>query len=247
MNIFKNKDSRISKDYFDQIYSPLDEAMTRTQLGEIFVEGQYKSGLIKKDMVIIDLGANMGMASLYFRKHAKMIYAIEPSKAPYEALVKNTEKYSNIKTFNLAIMHENGPVKLQAGEKSPIPDSIFGNNKISEMVQAVTIEKFMKDNKIEHVDLLKIDCEGAEYFILPSFEFIRMSPRIDNIIGEAHRFGDASHEFIPEILNDSGFKTEFLPIDNYFKTLDYHDGPSDKIKNYKVQYQTIFRAWKEKK
>ena len=227
-----------------EITTPLTEYEANIQFTEIFVRDCYKQALRKKDMVIIDIGANMGLTALYFKDHAKVIYAIEPSSQSYQALVENTKAYPNIKTFNLAIAHENGPVKLHTNDSGGVPDSVFGNGGIEEIVQGVTLEKFMTDNNIDHVDVLKVDCEGAEYLIFPSFEFKRMAPKIDFIIGEAHIIGDAQPAFLPLMLEDSGFKLKWDKFKNYFKTLTYTDATSGEKKEYKAYFNTNFTAEK---
>ena len=45
----------------------------------------------KKDMVILDVGAQVGIVTHYMRQFAKKIYAIEPSPEHFEALKKNKE------------------------------------------------------------------------------------------------------------------------------------------------------------
>ena len=242
MNRFKIKHNDISL----ELSTPLTEHEANIQFTEIFVRDCYKKALLKKDMVIIDIGANMGLTALYFKDWAKTIYAIEPSTQSYQALVENTKAYPNIKPFNLAIAHENGPVKLHTNDKGGIPDSVFGNGEVEEIVQSVTIEKFMTDNNIDHVDVLKVDCEGAEYLIFPSFEFKRMAPKIDFIIGEAHIIGDAQPAFLPLILKESGFKLKWDKFENYFKTLTYTDAATMEKVEYKAFFNTTFTAEKTK-
>ena len=117
-------------------------------------------------------------------------------------------------------------------------------NKITitdEKIKITTIDRFMEDNKINHVDLLKIDTEGAEYLILPSVGFFKMANKINYIIGEGHHLPNKiTPEFLPLILKDAGFKTEFLPIKNYFLTMDFDDGVSKR--HYEIEKNTIFFA-----
>ena len=236
------------EDWSIEVFSPYDKEMTKTQVAEIFIEEDYKDGLdyikTKKDAVVVDLGGCMGMAALYFKDHAKTIYSIEPSSIPFKCLIENTKAYPNIKPLKYAIMHQNRPIDIFTNDTGPVPDSIFGNGKIRETTQAKTFDKFMEEQGIEHIDLLKIDCEGAEYMILPSSGFEKVADKIDMIVGEGHFFGEARPDYIPEMLKDYGFKVEFLPKKNMFKVLTYKDGETGKEKEYKLWFNTIFKATK---
>src|SRR3990167_4735775 len=64
----------------------------------------------KKDPVIVDVGANIGITVQYFREHAKKVYAIEPSTEHFEALSKNKEfnHWDNVELFKYAIADRDG-------------------------------------------------------------------------------------------------------------------------------------------
>ncbi len=235
-----------------EIYSFFDQEVFDLYFKQIFDNDQYKAGKIKKDMVILDIGANIGLASLYFKDCAKEIYALEPVSSSYKALVKNVKRYPFIKTFKLGILDGTGKVKLytntdasiREGYKSDIPDNVFGNGDISEEVRVKGLDEFVEENKIKHIDLLKIDAEVSEYLIFQSEGFKKVAPKIDYIIGEAHYYRMYMPEFIPLILKEHGFKTKFLPIESYWKRLDFLYEDSSKNKSYVVGLKTIFFAHK---
>lgn len=91
-----------------KIYYPFPTDELKMQVGEIFKKGVYNPKTKKKDLVVVDVGANVGMASLYFQPIAKQIYALEPSPTVYACLLKNVEKHKNIKTFNVALSNATG-------------------------------------------------------------------------------------------------------------------------------------------
>ena len=222
------------------LFTAMSEKQNKTQIAEIFSEEHYKKGRIKKNMTIIDCGANIGLASLYFKDWAKEIYAIEPSSQHYQALVKNVAPYKHIKTFNFGLGAQNTQEVLSSNDAGDIPESLFGRGTIHEQITLITLEQFMQDNKITHVDLLKIDTEGAEYVIFPSLGFKKVAHNIDYIIGEGHQFEKLIPEFIPLILADAGFDTKFLPFDNIYFTMSFDD--SEAKSEYTVNKQTIFFA-----
>lgn len=219
-----------------------NEDETKHQLAEIFGEQHYKKGLIKKDMVIVDIGANIGCSVLYFQPWAKVIYAIEPVPYCYYCLVENTKKFSNVKTFNHGIFTVNGEMWLTGGTEDSPPQTTYQESRFVQPINIKRLDTFFEENKIDHVDLLKIDCEGAEYEIFLDDGFKNVANKIDYIIGEAHNVPTISPEFLPNILKAVGFDAEFLPFDNLHYWLLYKNkttGYKSKIFN---QQQTIFFA-----
>lgn len=157
---------------------------------EIYFEGVYVDIFNnKKDMTIIDVGANSGLVTRYMRDYAKQIYAIEPSTEHYTALVKNKEfnKWDNVKTFNMALANQDGEMVLNLNTQNRTCHSlILGSNEGGEVVKTQTFATFMKENKIEEVDFVKFDVEGAEEMILMSEGFTSVCDKIKAIEIEFH-------------------------------------------------------------
>ena len=239
MNLIKFHHPKINNDQEMEIWTSASKEATTTQIGEVLAEQHYKKGKIKKDMIIIDCGANIGLASIYFKDWARVIYAIEPSSRNYECLVKNTIPYGNIKPFQVGLAARTSYEWLRTNGGSPIGESLFGDGAPVEQVKLLSIEDFMNEQKIDHVDLLKIDTEGAEYIIFPSIAFGKMAPKIDYIVGETHYFGSLVPEFIPLMLNDQGYDLRWLPANNMKLTLDWTEG---KEKHYEIEKNTLFFA-----
>jgi len=252
MNKYVIQSKNLNNGKETDIYSFFDKEVFDLYSKQIFINDQYKPGKIKKNMVILDIGANIGLACLYFKDYARKIYALEPVSSSYEALVKNVKRYPNIETFKFGILDGNGRIKLYAnsdasirkGFRSEIPDTIFGNGDVHEEVEMKSLDSFFEENKIDHIDLLKIDAEISEYLIFQSEGFKKVVDKIDYIIGEAHYYRMYMPEFIPLILKEYGFETKFLPIESYWKRLDFLYEDSSKNKSYTVGLKTIFFAHK---
>ena len=57
---------------------------------EIYLEGIYIDIFnTRSDLVVLDIGANIGIVTQYMRDFAKKVYAVEPSSEHFEALKKN--------------------------------------------------------------------------------------------------------------------------------------------------------------
>lgn len=130
--------------------------------------------------VVIDIGGNIGMASIYLAKKYPFlkIYAFEPVKQNYENFLKNIElnniNKDIIKVFNLAITKDRRDVILTSPFYNSGASNIYNNysngivlnNDIS--IKSITFDDIFANNNISKCKLLKIDCEGAEYEILYS-------------------------------------------------------------------------------
>lgn len=150
----------------------------------------------KKDMVIIDAGANIGIVTRYMRDYAKVIYAIEPSPENFEALKKNVEfnGWDNVIPFNFALSDKDGMANFNIWLKNRTGNSLiydFGAAKNRKTVEVNTkrFDTFFVENNIGDVDFVKFDVEGAEDIILRSEGFKNVVDRIRSIMIEFHRFG----------------------------------------------------------
>ena len=157
---------------------------------EIYMEGVYVDIFNqKKDMVVLDIGANIGIVTQYMRDYSKKIYAVEPSTEHFEALKKNKEfnKWDNVEIFKMAISNKNGEMRLNYCPGNRTSHSLTLNyGKEGEMVKTQTLKTFLKENKIKHVDFMKFDVEGAEESILMDSEFETIKDKFSAIEVEFH-------------------------------------------------------------
>jgi FkbM family methyltransferase len=162
-----------NKIYLPGLSSPLYIRSNSTDLltfHQIFTFKEYEMNLWFKPKFIIDAGANIGLAAVYFtRKHpnAKII-AIEPENSNFEMLKKNSKNYKNIFLHKRALYNQSNLV-LNVIDKgygnwgfiTEINDNLDSKN-IVETVKTITIDEIIKEYDLEFVDLLKIDIEGGE-------------------------------------------------------------------------------------
>lgn len=175
---------------------PFDQLFIPAIYNEIYYDGIYHDVLNvldkeKKDPVIVDIGANIGITTQHFREHAKRVIAVEPAKEHFEALKKNKEynKWDDVDIVKCAIADKDGEMELRLNEGNRTSHSLMFPAKGKELVEEVPTKKLttlFKENKIEHVDFMKFDVEGAEDLILPSDDFAEASKIIDNILIEFH-------------------------------------------------------------
>ena len=93
-------------------------------------------------------------------------------------------KIKNIISLNLAVSKKNEYVKIYLNSDESA-HSVFPQGNTFVEVKSTTIETIFDEHKIGKCDLMKIDCEGAEYEIIDSIPEKYFS-RINKMIIEYH-------------------------------------------------------------
>jgi FkbM family methyltransferase len=127
--------------------------------------------------VIIDAGANVGYASIFFADifpHA-IIYAIEPEYKNFKMLQANIRlaKLSHrIKPYLGALMPNDGSVKCVMGYRGFQECSVMVRpvDASAEAVTSWCFDSFLTLIKEDAVDILKVDIEGAEFGIFEEYK-----------------------------------------------------------------------------
>ena len=143
------------------------------QLGTVWLTEDYEMPgfSINKEDIVIDIGAHIGLFSLFASQYCKngKIFSYEPIKENYNILKENIEvnKIENIISFNSAVSKQTNKLKIFINSDDSA-HSIFESEKNFIEVDSTTIKSIFDKNKIENCNLLKFDCEGAEYQIIES-------------------------------------------------------------------------------
>lgn len=137
-------------------------------LYEIFWQKVYQK-VIHKDagvFTIVDIGANIGMASLFFSQYYPdaSIYAIEPDSDNFEMLTQNLSQEihkGNLIPVKAAITDKDGDVYIQ--KRDYAYNSFVTYDETSDhKVKAYSMPSFLYEMRIGQIDILKIDIEGME-------------------------------------------------------------------------------------
>jgi FkbM family methyltransferase len=120
--------------------------------------------------VVFDVGANIGTFSLHLQSLSKSVkvFAVEPAPATREVLERNVTANnisSQVTVLPFAVGSENGKISLHCSPEqghSSFVEGEFVKNGTTVEVPMMTLPTVLDERKIEQVDLLKIDIEGAE-------------------------------------------------------------------------------------
>lgn len=130
----------------------------------IFFRREYEVPFEGTPKVILDLGANVGYASVYFANRfpeAKII-ALEPASENFEQLKKNTRSYSGVQVLQSAVWSSGKSLKVVdlgqswAYQVMEVPEGTPNS------FTAKSIPDLMTDFQLDYLDIVKIDIEGAE-------------------------------------------------------------------------------------
>lgn len=156
---------------------------------QIFIYKDYDvSYPNKKPKLIIDAGANVGYATLFFRKKfpSAKIISIEPAESNFEVLRKNVAHYQNITIIQRGVWGKMGYLKIHdrgSGEWGYITEEVTADEPYD--VEVITLDEILEISGAEKIDILKIDVEGAEKNIF-SHNYSSWLGKTDMIIIELH-------------------------------------------------------------
>ena len=171
---------------------------------------------VKENDVVFDIGANLGLFSYYsILKGASKVYSFEPGESQSNAIKDNFESIGNLVVEQKAVSDETGILRFNKHKTKSILSGVFTDSDSDEYdiveCRSVNLVDYCKENKIDNINFLKMDCEGYEYKIFESLtdEFIR---KIDKITMEYHLNNDGRVKYLIDRLESNGFNVEVSDI-----------------------------------
>ena len=153
---------------------------------QVILSREYRIDEVFNPQFIIDVGANIGLTSLFYHKEypSARIFAVEMETGNYDLLKKNTTEISNITSINKALWSDSTPIFMT---RSSSKDShcVGLKSEFSELVQTITVLEIIDKFKLTSIDILKMDIEGAEKEIF-SKDVDTWLPMVKCLIIELH-------------------------------------------------------------
>lgn len=180
---------------------------------------------------VVDIGAECGDTPLYFASLGANVFAFEALKKHYDYMLNNLELNEQlskkIKAINVAI-GKDGPLKFFVSSDNDdggtLGASFVYNNQDSkfqyENVTGLQLSSARKKFQIGHIDLLKMDCKGCEFFLtdddLKDIDMIKIEYSIH----------DKNHksENLLKLLNQNGFKTMIYRTSDSVRVSNFTNG-----------------------
>lgn len=194
-------------------------------LKEIYIDKVFDTYFLgKENLTVVDVGANIGLTTQYFSKYANKVVSVEPTKDHFECLTTLIKENSldNVQGVNKAVGVKNGKQHLYHSKNvtmnslSPLTDDTGEK----EDVEVITMDKLFEEQKLETVDFMKVDIEGAEVDVISGENFAMVAERIKNLTVEYHTWSNRNPGQLVQALESYGFKVGNLKTDAslYFAT-----------------------------
>jgi len=182
-------------------------------IDQVFYQKDYDISLDFVPKVIIDCGANIGLASIFFKNKYPncTIIAIEPEKDNFSILTKNLNPYNNLFTEKKGLWSESCNLEVIQGEDN-LPWSFYvkpTKSKSEHTIEAICIEEIIEKYDLKEIDIIKIDIEGAEENLFEK-NVEKWLPFVKVIIIELHdRFMPLSSRPFFDVLSKNKFSIYF--------------------------------------
>jgi FkbM family methyltransferase len=157
--------------------------------------------------IVLDIGAGIGDDTWVFAQRVRpngRIFSFEANPRSARCLTKTVRRsgLDCVETISSAITDHAGYVKIEDG-KAPDQNSLFVTESAQSIeVPAITLDDFVESNRIDRIDLLKMNIEGAEKQALLGFQ--RNFKCVKNI-------AIACHDWIADLGHNESFRTrEFV-------------------------------------
>ncbi len=182
----------------------LTDAINNGDIAEIFGANPFRI-LNPKGKTVIDIGANIGDSSIYFAINgATKVFAVEPFPRSYSSLVKNinlNELREVVVPINAAIKSKKGEITLPLENGDIGSKAVYNPSYTGTTVQIPTITLDEIFDNVKSVDIiLKMDCEGCEYEVIPNMNEY-LFDKISAICLEYHK----DYSYLAQFIRGKGY------------------------------------------
>ena len=190
--------------------------MDRHIFHRIFARDEYRLDGVAPGSwdTVVDVGAHIGLFAVRAAPLARRLLSFEPERGNFEALRHNLSvpRFSHVVAERKAVAGRRGRVSFYPSANPSAHSMIPAAGAEAVEVDAVTLADVFAEHGVERCDLLKLDCEGAEYEILRSVPDA-LWPRIRRIGMEYHPVADGgwSGAALEAFLTDRGYDCGLFP------------------------------------
>ena len=163
-------------------------------------KGDYTHNIdcdLTKDSVVFDVGGYAGeWAEQIYNKYNCNIYVFEPVKEFYDNIVKRFNGNDKVKVFHIGLGNKtyNTNINLTADLVGTSVHRETGITGKVESIKIVDIIEFIKEHKLETIDLLKLNIEGEEFPLLEHLIENNKLNLFKNLKIQFHNFMESAKE-----------------------------------------------------
>lgn len=165
--------------------------------------------LCKPGWIVLDIGANIGAHALRFARNVGsqgMVHAFEPTDYGTRKLQRNIglNHSENVRVYRIALSDRNLPGQTVSFRSSWRTDR--KNPSISQTVDFVRLDDWCSENRIDRVDLVKLDVDGNEFGVVKGGigMFRRFAPIIIMEVGAYHFEAEGTNPL--RLLSELGYR-----------------------------------------
>jgi FkbM family methyltransferase len=197
-------------------------AMDIWSIKETFLDQFYeKFGTsIGDGWTVFDIGGGIGDFTIYVAaKHpTNVVYTFEPTPESFSLLKENlhSNNIKNVKVYPKAVWAQNEDLVLNTSQGEPAqyssqPVESSSLSKENLIVRGISLQEAFDLTGLANCNLLKLDCEGAEYNILLNTPD-KILNRIERIVLEYHENCNGyTHKDLVIFLKSKGFAVSVYP------------------------------------
>ena len=176
----------------------------------LFFADEYYPIRTRKDDVVLDVGANIGIFTLKVAKKVRRVISVEPEPQNFSILSKNimTNNFSNVTLLNLAVSDKYEVVHFQ-GTGGTAEVSTTGT-----AVNAQPLDMILDKLGNPKITILKMDIEGYEGKVLSAFN---KYDTIKQIVIETH--SKKLTDEVTQVLAKQGFLVSDISRIKRFRVL----------------------------
>jgi FkbM family methyltransferase len=179
----------------------------------------------RSDMVVVDLGANIGLFSLYAQDSASKLIAVEPAPGTFNILKKLTAPHSNIVTVNAAVGNSDLSVPFYLNENNTT-NSLVSKQGQRIDVPGITLAQLAATHNLTTIDFVKCDIEGSEVIALTEATLDPVKDIARFWFVEVHQTDvnngpwpgnlEQNRQNLASIFRNAGYETEFVINDQLY-------------------------------
>jgi FkbM family methyltransferase len=133
---------------------------------EVFLKREYDIE-VDSPTVIVDAGAHIGLATVFFAERFRdaVVIAIEPEATNFAVLCRNVSAYPQVRAIRAGLWSRSTWLRIENPDAATWSFRVLESEQPTDL-RAVSIADVMQLHGIDHIDILKMDIEGAELEVL---------------------------------------------------------------------------------